>query len=247
MKIEEVIAAVKEFFLEFIGFLLPGFILILLTYAFIRNDLRLAILSTWPKEYMSTQVLVASYVVGYVLYGASLVHDLFVHWMLKILRGLGVKTKKTFIQAVYDEIEQSIEYETTLRILHKKLGIRKKELHKLPVNNVRNIAMSYVPEADKKIYNFTFRAELSEKVGTAFKIIFLLGVLSFIFEKMNPDYKVLNTDRWALLSYALMLVATYFLGYTKRRFVRISTKLIFPIFLVQSKSSPGTKGKDEGR
>lgn len=105
----------------------------------------------------------------------------------------------------------------------------------MSVNSVRNIAMSFVPEADRKIYNFMFRAELSEKVNIALLIIFFMGVGSWLIEKATNLIGVLKTDIASLWAYGILFLAAFFLRKTHKRFYSIAMRISIPIFVVKYK------------
>lgn len=249
MKIDDAIAAIKEFFLEVLGFLLPGFTLLLLNYLFLRDEFRIIVDSFLVKEHSSTLIMVISYILGYVLFGIcdawrSSKSDGKPTWVFKALRFFRLIEINSFIEEVQESIKKSPDYKIALEIIHEKIGIEMETLNTMRINSIRNIAMSYVPEVDRKIYNFMFRSELSDKVNLALKIVFLLGIISWFTELTTNNYWLLKTDSPSLGVYASFLVAAYFLRNTQRRFYDIAMRIVFPIFIVKYKMQ-GEKKKEE--
>ncbi|MCB0522402.1 MAG: hypothetical protein KDD27_25885 [Saprospiraceae bacterium] len=240
MKIDDAIAAIKEFFLEVLGFLLPGFTLLLLSYLFMRDEVKEGIDSFLTKEHSSTIVLIVSYNLGYVLFGISDAWHKYKKvgnptWLFKFLRYCKLIEVKPFIEEVQDSIKKSPEYKVAIEIIHEKIGIEKDILESIGVNSVRNLAMSYVPEVDRKIYNFMFRSELSDKVNIAVKIILIFGFFSWLIEVTIGSYSLLKTDTTSLFIYFSFWPIAFFLRKTQRRFFDIAWRIVFPIFVVKYK------------
>jgi hypothetical protein len=103
--------------------------------------------------------------------------------------------------------------------------------------------MSYVPEVDRKIYNFMFRSELSDKVNISLKLTFFLGISSWLIETITNNYWFFKTDSTSILGYFTVMVAAFFLRKTQRRFFDIAMRIAFPIFVVKYKMQ-GEKKKE---
>lgn len=100
MKIDDAIAAIKEFFLELVGFLLPGITLLLLSYLFLKNEFKAEIDGFLVKENSSTIVLIISYILGYVLYGISETWLSTKNWFFKSYK----KLRNIEIKSLIDEV-----------------------------------------------------------------------------------------------------------------------------------------------
>lgn len=250
MKVTDAIAAMKEFFLEILGFLLPGLTFLLLTYFFLDKELQQQIDTFLSKEQASTIVVIVSYVLGYVLFGISCSFQSLQNKnkpsiIFNFLRKVHILETKSKTSNLEVSIKKSPLYKITLDILNSILKIQKDELSSMPFREVRNIAMSYVPEADRKIYNFMFRSELSDKVGFALKIIAFLGLCSCLLSLIEypfkfRDYMILKTNGIIFIHYLLLLIIAYFLKETKDRFYSIAMRIVFPIFVAKFKT-----GEDE--
>ncbi len=248
MKIDDAIAAIKEFFLEVLGFLLPGFILLLLSYLFLRSEFKPDIEGFLQNEHSNSIVLVISYLLGYVLFGISDAWRSYKRvgkpaFIFKFLRFIRIIEVKPYFEEVQESIKKSPDYRVALEIIHEKIGIERNELESMGVNSVRNLAMSYIPEVDRKIYNFMFRSELSDKVNIALKIIFLVGISSWLIDAITYKYWLFKTDKSSIFGYVTIMIAAFFLRKTQRRFFDIAMRIAFPIFVVKYKMQ-GEKKKE---
>lgn len=147
MSLSDSINAIKEFFLDILGFLLPGlfFIYIILVITKIENA------NIFFYEESNTFLLIiGAYIIGYILYPLS-------NWSDYLLQYDNDK--------VSSSIQASTEFHLCLEVLKKIIpSFADHEIEDLKqewkVRNLRSLVMSYIPEADKKIYTFKFRAEL---------------------------------------------------------------------------------------
>lgn len=235
MKIDDAIAAIKEFFLEVLGFLLPGFILLLLIYLFLKEEFKIDIDILLSREQSNTIVLVISYITGYVLYGISESWGSLRCWLVK----QSYKIKKREYKPIEDsstlELKNSPDYKVALGIINEKLGIERNLLDGMPFRSVRNIAMSFIPEADRKIYTFMFRSELSEKTSVGLFLIFCIGILSFGLERSKYFIVPFKSDSLSISLYFLVLIVGLFLRETHKRFYDIAMKIAIPMFVVKHK------------
>jgi len=245
MSASDIISALKEFLLDIIGYLIPGsfaFIIINLT---IKDRLKLNTLDLQiPSEYQVITFILISYILGYSLYSLSSLIDpivqyikrkrllLFSYAKSKVQYGVNFiyitsRPRKTVLEP--EEIRISKLMLNTIIQQH----ASNFDANSLKLNNLRSLIMSYIPEADTKIYTFRFRAELSriiESFGLAYAVIGL--VLSFL-ERSFSLKLFLKADNKALTVYLLLILCSYFLGKTRRRFENIADKIPYSIFIAK--------------
>jgi hypothetical protein len=242
MKIDDAIAAIKEFFLEVLGFLLPGFTLMLICYLLLRIEYKEVVDGLLKKDYSSTILLTISYILGYVLFGIS---DAWLsaeknskpNWLFRTLRFCKLLNNQTYMQETQEGIKKSQEYKLALEIIHNELGLEKSVLEGMGVNSIRNLAMSYIPEVDRKIYNFMFRSELSDKVALALTITSFFGLVSCFLNACSAFHWLFKSNLDSFLTYLSFIMAAYFLRKTRRRFYDIAMRIAIPIFVVKYKMS----------
>lgn len=246
MKIDDAIAAIKEFFLEILGFLLPGFTLLLLSYLFLKNEFKTGAHDFLQNEHSTIVIMIISYITGYVLYGISEFWHLTKEWAIEKYQKVRKIENKPHVNKLFREIKETSDYKVALEIIHEKIGISKEALDKMPVRAIRNIALSYIPEADRKIYNFMFRSELSEKVSLALIIIFFLGILSWLTGQVSPFHGPFKTDHTSMWLYSVLFIAAFFLRKTCMRFYSIAMRIAIPIFIVKYKMQWENNKKGNG-
>jgi len=234
MKISDAILAIKEFFLEVLGFLLPGFTLLILIYLFLKPEYQMTINSFLEKESSSWIIIVVSYLSGYFLYGIGAIKETDEpKRLINLLKFVRFIHPGQLDQEIEKEFKKKLTYHECKKIIKQIFGFSEERIENMRMKEMRSIAMSYIPEADKKIYNFMFRADLSEKVVYALKIMTFLGILSYFLiciPHFNPVFKTTKVT-WAY--YLMLLIPTYFLRKTQRRFYGIALRLVFPIFIAK--------------
>jgi hypothetical protein len=247
MKASDAIEALKEFFLEILGFLIPGFILLFLTYIFLYSTAKEIIDNFINSDQSTTVIVVISYVCGYVLFGVSdswrnRKRKNYPKWIFDVLRKIKIIEREPLINKLDTDIKKTTVYKISIEIIEEIVGIKKTELEQMNSKETRNIAMSFVPEADRKIYNFMFRAELSDKVGYALKIVSALGILSYIFNLISDFFSLdyssfFVTEGFAWFFYLSLLIPAYLLRQTQKRFYGIAMRIVFPIFVAKFKGN----------
>ncbi len=260
MNLATIIAAIREFFLEFLGYLLPGAAFLLLIYFFLSEETINTIFI--PEETAANTMryrllyenylyifLTMAYLSGYMLYGIGKLKtslSTICNFIIKSFQRLlfGKKALSPFWKRVFrnlyilenKRLEQSIikseEFDMSCQILRKLLHIPPEEAFPKSLNKfavVRNLALSYVPEADLKIATFTFRAELAEHISAMALLIGLTGlVCQFIPE---GQFAIFARGEIYTYLYLILLLCAYFLHQTYIRMLWISKKIVFPILI----------------
>lgn len=230
MKLSDVIDALKAFFFDILGYLIPGFYaLILLSYC-INTKLQFG-------DYQSNNisldnqyiVLLFSYLLGYVIYSTNSLTD----FLIK-LKFLKIKSQED----IEKSIEKGFEFEQAKKAIFElwvdnqnNTVIDNNSLSAFKARNLRNIVMSYIPEDDTKIYTFMFRSELCKNISS-FSIIFSITALFFL--GINLIFKnvyVFNNGLKFFILYIIIFVCSIFLLKTRMRFLDIAYRIPFSIFL----------------
>ena len=96
--------------------------------------------------------------------------------------------------------------------------------------------MSYVPEADQKIYTFMFRSELGNHIGFVFFSFGLWLLLSNIcLDSINSTILIKESLLGLIQVPILIIIISYFFHVTRKRFIIIAYKIPFSIFIAKFK------------
>lgn len=213
MNLSNAILILKDFFLEVLGFFLPGFSLLFLLKISLTNFQLLDLPGEEGNELNGFMIFFLAYVLGYIIYGLGLLIDkIFKCWSFK--------------NGVFDEIRNSSTFHQA-RISLKKI---EPEIESIPEEPrpLRNILMSYAPEADVKIYTFMFRSDLCFHIGI---LLFIVGVCGLIASLLSQDVFITNHENITL--YIFMIASACFLQLARKRFFSIAHRLIYPIFIAK--------------
>jgi hypothetical protein len=231
MKLSDAIDALKAFFLDVLGYFIPGFFALIVLGYTVQPNLKynnqpLGIDSSWN----SFLIVFFSYVLGYVVYSISDLIDVGKIGFLKLPNS----------NKIEKDIEKSHEIEITKTAL--KELFRKKDgspafdeakLDSFNSRHLRSIIMSYIPESDTKIYTFMFRSELCRSIGG---FAFSYGILGIIFSIINvftDEHLLLQSNTHCITIYIILTVTSYFFTKTRFRFLTIAYKIPFSIFLAK--------------
>jgi hypothetical protein len=203
MEVKDVTASLKEWFFDLAGLFLPGATLIFVLNLIYKNQVHLEDISRYYTQDIKVNFayVVTAYIAGYVVYGLS--------WFVDGVFDLGNKAAWSRIPSKSHKrseiINSSNEYSLFKKLMLQGAGVDIKAdltafLAADNFDEIRNLAMSYSPESDSKIYNFSFRAEICNHLGTAFTITAIAGLIA----------SVLTTRSLFLFSFASFLVAVLF-------------------------------------
>ena len=98
-------------------------------------------------------------------------------------------------------------------------------------NSIRNIAMSYTPESDTKVYTFMFRSDLCKHLSSFSILIAVFGLVSWLLYILFGWTLFLKTDISSIVLYLLLLASSILLFQTKVRFYKIAMGVPLSIFL----------------
>ena len=93
--------------------------------------------------------------------------------------------------------------------------------------------MSYIPEADAKIYTFMFRSDLSKHLAF---ISFALGFVGLTFVALDYfwlEISVFKTSKLYIVIYSILIFVTYYLAKTYSTFLSIAYRIPLSIFLAK--------------
>ena len=256
MKLADIILAIREFFLEFLGYLLPGTIFLLLFGYFLEDQAQTSLIANFPETNRLYLFLAIAYVLGYALYGISILKDK----VIKYYNKLAMKVEHLFLPPakfpkrdkppfprwlfrhlriedkiqVVMKIRHTREYQITVDILKKHIDFPSDKMFSEKKAGefafVRNLALSFIPESDIKVATFVLRSELANFTSTSLLLIGSCGIVNSLIPA-NP--LKLNGDPFYLYLYMLLLIAAYLLHITYMRFLKISKKIVFPIFIAK--------------
>lgn len=208
---EKSIEAIKEFFFDIVGFLVPGVIVIelcLITFQleFEHNNLN-------PYIYTSL-----AYVIGYIVFSATLVKEMLIN---KITNSSSQKTieKKLCDYDIY-KIASEIMDNATNSTNHSLNNFKSR----------RNIAISSNPEQERKIFTFMFRAELFNQLHTI-SLISLLGFILLLFGSIFYEPLKLHTSNLDPLWILLFIACSLILRKGWARFYTIAMIIPFSIYV----------------
>ena len=222
------ISSIKEFFFDIVGYLIPGFLILLLFKFFISINFNL------ENNIYITVVL--SYLLGYIIFSLTLIKD---KWIDKFSQWSENSTKGKW-KFLHDQIiskykvDKSLLKDDTFNIastfIKEETTINTFELKSF--NSYRSYAMSVAPLSDKKVYTFMFRAELFNQTHTISLLVFCVVLIkSFSFIWTNYSYN--ETFEWWFILLFFILILTLRKGW--QRFYSISMRIPFSIYLAKIK------------
>ena len=254
MKVSDLINAIKEFFLDFLGYFAPGFFLIILLSFFVKEEYFIVTPSFITSEVSNVVFVFLAYIIGYFIYSTS---ASFINRYLFILNGLSrVKGLKRLRIESKEDISLKLEDDSNVELCHEKLAlIWKREkisedkiqklLNKIKAVHLRNIVMSYIPESDTKIYTFMFRSILSRHIAFISFTVGSVGVISSIMEYCGCISSVMKTSLSHFILYLCLIVFTFFLAKSYSMLLSIAYRIPMAIFLAKNIQEPKKEKKEE--
>lgn len=236
---EDALKSVKEFIWDVVGYLIPGFLLIIALNLLLLPKLAIEnkFLFDW-KPIQDYVLVVLSYVLGYVIYSLTIykikVQDFLIDVTSKIVNYIdrtwfkfivSNKLSKYFIEDMKRKHSESWKEKATNSSSFKAAKDFLKaqnysEVDNMKFNEVRNILMSRNPEMDQKVYTFMFRSSLFDHISTISIIICLLALI-----QLNVNFRFLKTELFFKVFYCLLIVIIPLLGNSKRIFYSIAQRL----------------------
>lgn len=230
MKAGDIIDAIKVFFLDFLGYFLPGLYAILLLTYIINPSVKFNIADIpFVKGSEHFLIFLFAYLSGYVIY--SIGFSDYIAAKIKILK---IKTQTK----IETEIRGQLEFEECKSVINRLWKnqdgapvLTSVQLANLNVRNLRSIVMSYIPESDTKIYTFMFRSDLCKHLSSFSLLTGLLGLLSCFYTIFFDWFSFFNTGLYYAFIYFILMIVSLLLMKTRSRFLSIAYKIPFSIFL----------------
>lgn len=212
----DIVASLKEFFFDIIGFFVPGFIAIIII------EKVFGISTGFLSEVYI--MIIMSYVMGYIIHSFTLLKD---SWFNKLSKIIPISSVRT----VLDDLSKRDNFKLVSKIIEKETMEDDQKLS--DYRSFRNYAMSAVPEADKKVYIFMFRAEVFNQLHTIVLISLFIGI-AFNLSSFCTDIFKDHVVNWAILIVFFILAFTLRIGWN--RFYAISMNIPFSIYLSKTKA-----------
>jgi len=218
MKLESFISVLKEFFLEILGFLIPGylFILIFIGYSTLNYAFLPSVILFFKDKPESTMLL--AYIMGYFIYPCHKIGDNIRNWLA---------SKCNYFNNITESpISKRIEESKELSIVKNKLSsIINEDFSNSTYREIRNLTMSYIPEESLKIYNFMFRAELCKNISS---VVFWICIPVVIY------HCYFTSCWWYLFMIPIIILFCYLLQLTRYTFLSIAYRIPFSMFIAKS-------------
>ena len=161
--------SIKEFIWDIIGYFLPGSYALILLSACIDNSYFIEhAIETNSKDQNFLIFLIISYIIGYVVYGLGELKE-------------SIMSDKSYKKVIEEQVKKRKAFELSKEFIS--LDLKEKgssqDINSATVGDIRNIAMSFIPEQDQKIYTFQFRSDLCNNIGNISFLIGLFGLFAF--------------------------------------------------------------------
>jgi Flp pilus assembly protein TadB len=213
--------SLKEFIWDVIGYFIPGIYLIILLSVIVEPTYFIHTELIDKKDpAINFVVVVIAYILGYLIYG-------FGEWKEK-RRG-----PKSFMEKIQANMPNSISYKLAAELLQVKISATTAtiQVSTMTAKEVRNLAMSYAPDADKKVYTFMFRSDLARHIANTSLVVGLVATVLQIAHWIHPPLQVVKGDEVYVALYAFLICCFYILNYTRDRFYRIAMNIPFSILI----------------
>jgi hypothetical protein len=213
--------SLKEFIWDVIGYFIPGMYVIILLSVIVE-----------PKYFIHTELIdkkdpainfvlvIIAYILGYLIYGLG-------EWKEKS------QGKNSFMEKIQANMPNSNTYKLASELLQNKISTTNAtmQVSSMSAKDVRNLAMSYAPDADKKVYTFMFRSDLARHIANSSIIIGILGVLLQAAHWIYPQFQVVKGEIGYLVVYIFLICSFFIFNYTRDRFYRIAMNIPFSILI----------------
>lgn len=231
MNIGDIVNALKEFFLDILGYLIPGMFFIIIMSVVIGDNYKFSVdsLGSDYKNFFSYLLFFWAYIIGYVLYPLSEFTD-------KILFKVSLLKLQT-MSDIDNSIALSDQFELCKLALTEIIAVKNPNFvakgSLFSPRDLRSVVMSYIPEADTKIYTFMFRSEICKNVGSSSFFSCLLILLFMIIDLFFNCRLLLDDKSILLLMTVLLLISSGMLIKTRMRFYSIAQRIPFTIFIAK--------------
>jgi len=230
MNLSDALKNLKEFFLEFLGYFLPGFTFIFLLCILFKEDVIHSFYQSIQNSGIDTNFafVFLSYILGYIIYGINIYTNELIEnigkWLPFLKKHIGISKNE-----IIKKIMESFEYNATKEIVNNKFG---KDSIDLGFSGYRNYAMSVIGgDKVQTIYTFMFRADLCSHLMIICRIIGSLGLISSLLFLFNCENDYINNSKGHTILFITLIFVSFFLKKTSTRFLSIALRICFPMFL----------------
>jgi hypothetical protein len=210
------IDSVKDLSFDLLGFMIPGAIAqIYLLFSIDEKIIQPLRNSTIDESLYAFSFFMTSYILGYIAMGLSLIKLKICNYQIKIENAIANSS------LFKDSIEK-----------YKIISNESFDVSKYTTRELRTRIMSFIPEADIKIYTFRYRSDLCEHILT---ILFSLAVLLLFLSLLATfcDIQVARSGCIFICFHIIVLLCCWILTYVRNRFYDISMRVSFSIFLAK--------------
>lgn len=236
---EDALKSVKEFIWDVVGYLIPGFLLIIVLNLILLPKIGIEnkFLFDW-KTFQNYLIIVVSYVLGYVIYSLTIYKIKLQNFMIDIIVSICNWLERTKCKLIVsnklaeylindikkkhsESWKQNAISSSTFKAAKDFLkNSNYSEVDNMQFNEVRNVLMSRNPDMDQKVYTFMFRSSLFDHISTISIIVCALALMQLFI-----DFKFLKTDLMFKVFYCLLIIIIPLLGNSKRIFYSIAQRL----------------------
>lgn len=216
MKINDFVLSIKELFFEILGFFLPGiFLLILLVFLFFGSNG----LTTINMKYIEFLIIILSYILGYIIYGARLLLTL-IHETIEISNFYEKQRKSTYVIKTEEIIKRNYDifFDTD------------NKSNKRHILDLRNFAMSCT-NCDRKIYTFIFRSDLCKHISTSLMIVNAIIIFDLVLLILLNSSFLEITIKTHIIFLICSIFPIFALEKAHLRFYKIGISIVFPQFI----------------
>lgn len=235
----DLISSLKEFIWDIIGYLIPGFFLVLIFNFCTVPDLNLGsdVLVSW-QLFMPFLLIVLSYILGFAVYSLTIFkirnQDLLIQFLQQ---QLGVKLKGKGSKKYFEKYISSKHSRywqdgflksstvTSAKSLLKEEGYQ--NVDNMKINEMRNILMSRNPEMDEKVYTFMFRSSVFDHISTILLLVCFTALIQILLIFTGIGVRIIKLEISYLIIYLLFILLVPLLGNSKRIFYSISQRIPF--------------------
>lgn len=229
----DLIASLKEFVWDIIGYLIPGFLFLLILNFILLPSISIenSFLVDWNLFNPVYIIIVLSYAVGFIIYSLTifkvLLQDIFWKRLLKLkLFNPRPNWEKAIKCKISNNWEEEFKASSTFNAAKDFLasnGIS--NVSNMKVNEVRNILMSRNPEMDQKVYTFMFRSSVFDHIETILLLVSFLALIQFIISRFG--FHFMKMEIQFVFIYIVFFLISGLLGNSKRVFFSISKRIPF--------------------
>lgn len=235
----EIIQSLKEFIWDIIGFMIPGFTLII-AFNFLIDPIiavKNSFIFDW-NEFQPILLIIVSYILGFVIYSLTMfkikTQDQIIEFLARDSMLLNKLAPIKFFIQKYIVPKHSKNWELKFKesstVLSAKNFLTKAEYKKvdqMELNEIRNILMSRNPQMDEKVYTFMFRSSVFDHLSTVLLIFSLIFYIQCILILFDINIGILKTETPFKIFYIIAIILIPLLGNCKRLFYSISQRIPF--------------------